>query len=479
MRRPLLPQLLLLLLVACLINGILLPPASCGAPPPPTSIHFELIRKPPGSRHRARLEHVQEMARNDRLRAAMIAARIGGRRKALEDEDCDVAGVNGTSFAMPMSSAAYTGIGQYFVRFRVGTPAQRFLLLADTGSDLTWMKCRHRACRRCRDPRGREVFLAYRSSSFAPIRCSSQLCKNTLPFSLTRCPTPASPCAYDYGYADGSTAQGIFAKEAATITLSGGQKEKLKGIVVGCTSSSAGSSLRPSDGVLGLGYSQTSFAASAAARFGGKFSYCLVDHLSPKNASDYLVFGDNKVHPPGPGRRHARLILDRRLEPFYAVQVAGVSVGGQLLNISRVVWDSGRGGGTILDSGTSLTVLAAPAYRAVMAALVRSLGGYPRVEMKPFEFCFGWKREAGGFDEAGVPRLVVHLAGARGGLVRLEPPVKSYVIDVADGVKCIGLLRSSWPGVSTIGNILQQNHLWEFDIAHKSLGFQPSSCSPK
>lgn len=261
------------------------------------------------------------------------------------------------------------------------------------------------------------------------------------------------------------------------MVLSGGQSAKLKGIVVGCTSSSVGSSFRSLDGVLGLGYSNTSFAARAAAHFGGKFSYCLVDHLSPRNASDYLVFGKDTIHRPSKPdrRRYAELVLNSRLEPFYAVRVGGVSVGGELLNISETVWDSGAGGGVILDSGTSLTMLAEPAYRAVLAALRAPLARYPKVETKPFEFCFKSDRS---FDEAAVPRLVVHMVGLRGAAVPLKPPVKSYLIDVADGVKCIGILSASWPGVSTIGNILQQNHLWEFDIANRRVSFKPSSCSP-
>ncbi|MQL80952.1 hypothetical protein Taro_013415 [Colocasia esculenta] len=462
------------LLLVCVINGCLVTPSSCGAAPPGGgSMHLELIRKYGSGPNRTRLEYVMEMVRHDQLRAEMITERVAGRGRRRRAQD--------VSFAMPMSSAAYTGVGQYFVRFQVGTPPQQFLLLADTGSDLTWVKCRYRPCRRCRNPRGSGLFRAYQSSSFTAIRCLSQLCKNTLPFSLTKCPTTESPCLYDYGYVDGSSAQGIFASEAATMTLSNGSQEKLWGVVVGCTSSSAGSSFRPADGVLGLGYSPSSFTALAAARFGGKFSYCLVDHLSPKNATDYLVFGENAFHGRDGGRRrYAELVLDKQLEPSYAVRVAGISVGGNLLAISPAVWDSSKGGGVILDSGTSLTMLVEPAYRAVMAALRQSLTRYPRVVMKPFEFCFRWRRRGpGAFDKAAVPPLVVHLAGAGGGLVRLVPPVKSYVIDVADGVKCIGLLSSPWPGVSTIGNILQQNHLWEFDIANKRLGFEPSSCSLK
>ena len=278
-------------------------------------------------------------------------------------------------------------------------------------------------------------------------------------------------------YADGSAAKGIFAEEVATVSQSGGPAATLKGVIVGCTSSSSGSSFRSADGVLGLGYSNSSFAARAVGAFGGKFSYCLVDHLSPRNASDYLVFGENAIHRRSKPdrRRYAQLQLEE-MEPFYGVRVKGISVGGEMLNIPREVWNSAAGGGAIIDSGTSLTLLAEPAFRAVMEKLGRALEKYPRVEMEPFELCFNWEENT--FDAAALPRLAVHFAKNGGGASALEPPVKSYVIDVADGVKCIGILSASWPGVSTIGNILQQNYLWEFDISNKLVSFEPSTCSP-
>jgi hypothetical protein len=284
--------------------------------------------------------------------------------------------------------------------------------------------------------------------------------------------------------------------DSATIALSGRAaaraRAKLRGVVLGCTTSYAGDSFVASDGVLSLGYSNISFASRAAARFGGRFSYCLVDHLAPRNETSYLTFGPNPaVSPPPsspraachsapppppavPGSRQTPLLLDHRTHPFYAVTVNGVSVDGELLRIPRLVWDVERGGGTILDSGTSLTVLTTPAYRTVVAALSKKLDGVPRVTMDPFDYCYNWTSPASGEDlDVPVPKLEVHFAGS----ARLEPPAKSYVIDAAPGVKCIGLQEGEWPGVSVIGNILQQEHLWEFDLKNRRLRFQRSRCT--
>ncbi|CAL4955156.1 unnamed protein product [Urochloa decumbens] len=519
-RRLLLP--LLLLAAASLAAA-----AAGGARGKPSSAVFELIhRKQPTW---------AELARSDRRRMAFISSR--GRRRASETggaEAKDAAPPADEAFAMPLSSGAYTGTGQYFVRFRVGTPAQPFLLVADTGSDLTWVKCRRPAdagyaygAPASNDssysspapapaPQGR-VFRPEESRTWAPIPCSSDTCIASLPFSLAACPTPGSPCAYDYRYKDGSAARGTVGTDSATIALYGRgaapaasatrkkkrqrqkqkqAKAKLRGVVLGCTTSYNGDSFQASDGVLSLGYSNISFASRAAGRFGGRFSYCLVDHLAPRNATSYLTFGPNpSLSPPPPaaakpacassppspppspalpGARQTPLLLDHRMRPFYAVTVTGVSVDGELLRIPRRVWDIGRGGGAILDSGTSLTVLASPAYRAVVAALSEKLAALPRVAMDPFEYCYNWTSPATGEDmTVAVPELALHMAGA----ARLQPPAKSYVIDAAPGVKCIGVQEGEWPGVSVIGNILQQEHLWEFDIKNRRLRFKRSRCT--
>lgn len=145
---------------------------------------------------RTRIELLNELAESDLKRWSSIAGTLEVRRRGRMATEK-------SSFAMPISSGAYAGTGQYFVRFRVGTSAQPFLLVADTGSDLTWMNCRYR-CKNCtvaaplRSGRRRRVFVADASRTFRPIRCSTSMCKTALPFSLKRCRTPVSPCSYDY-----------------------------------------------------------------------------------------------------------------------------------------------------------------------------------------------------------------------------------------------------------------------------------------
>uniref|UniRef100_A0A0E0L5K2 Peptidase A1 domain-containing protein n=1 Tax=Oryza punctata TaxID=4537 RepID=A0A0E0L5K2_ORYPU len=478
------------------------------------SARLQLVPAAPGA-------SMVERARDDRRRHEYISARLAAsrRRRAVETSSVSSSRAVATSaFAMPLSSGAYTGTGQYFVRFRVGTPAQPFVLIADTGSDLTWVKCRGAASpshatsspAAAPAPTLPRVFRPGDSKTWSPIPCSSETCKSTIPFSLANCSSSTAACSYDYRYNDDSAARGVVGTDSATVALSGGRggggdrKAKLQGVVLGCTTAYGGQGFEASDGVLSLGYSNISFASRAASRFGGRFSYCLVDHLAPRNAysnisfasraasrfggrfsyclvdhlaprnaTSYLTFGagpDAASSSSSSSSSRTPLLLDARVRPFYAVTVDSVSVDGVALDIPAEVWDVGRNGGTIIDSGTSLTVLATPAYKAVVAALSKQLAGLPRVTMDPFDYCYNWTARGGNL---AVPKLAVQFAGS----ARLEPPAKSYVIDAAPGVKCIGVQEGAWPGVSVIGNILQQEHLWEFDLTNRWLRFRQTSCT--
>ncbi|PIN20892.1 Nepenthesin [Handroanthus impetiginosus] len=248
-----------------------------------------------------------------------------------------------------------------------------------------------------------------------------------------------------------------------------GRKTRLHNVLVGCSESSRGQSFRAADGVMGLGYSNHSFAVKAAEEFGGKFSYCLVDHLSPKNISSYLIFGSHEEEMTT-SLRHTELVLGVII-PFYAVRIKGISIGDIMLDIPVETWNFNGIGGLIVDSGSSLSSLTQPAYQPVMAALKLALVNFKTLDLDigPLEYCFNSTR----FDESLVPRLVFHFADG----ARFEPHVKSYVIDAAPGVKCLGFMRGTWPGVSVIGNIMQQNYLWEFDLENRRLGFAASSCT--
>ncbi|CAA7016254.1 unnamed protein product [Microthlaspi erraticum] len=374
-------------------------------------------------------------------------------------------------FKMPLGSGVDYGAAQYFTEVSVGTPAKKFRVVVDTGSELTWVNCRFHGKGK-EKVENRSVFRAEESSSFRKVGCLTQTCKVDLMnlFSLSSCPTPSTPCSYDYRYADGSTAQGVFARETFTVNLTNGRKRRLRNLI-GCSNSFTGESFRGADGVLGLAFSDYSFTSRAVDLFGGRFSYCLVDHLSHKNVSNYLIFGSSPTSTKTTAAaRTAPLNLDL-IPPFYAIDIVGISLGDKMLDIPAQVWDGTAGGGTILDSGTSLTFLADAAYTIVVEALERSLVGFKRVKPEgvPIEYCFS---STSGFDESKLPQLTFHFKGG----ARFEPHRRSYLVDTAPGVKCLGFVSAGTPATNVVGNIMQQNYLWQFDTLASTLSFAPSTC---
>ncbi|XP_065879257.1 aspartic proteinase NANA, chloroplast [Euphorbia lathyris] len=376
---------------------------------------------------------------------------------------------------IPVHSGSDSGQGQYFVSLRVGSPhPQKVILVTDTGSDLTWMNCQY-SCKDCpkAGPHVGRIYKASESTTFKTIPCSSDMCKVQLAnfFSLNRCPQPDTPCLFDYRYLSGREAIGVFANDTLTVGLHNRFKVRLHDVLIGCTRGYNGSEGFP-DGVLGLGYRNHSLAVRLANTFGSKFSYCLVDHLSASNLKNYLSFGDIPLSEK-PKMEYTKLILGV-ISSFYAIDISGISLGNKRLNIPPEIWDAKGEGGMIIDSGTSLTMLAGAAYDEIVDTLRPVFNKFEKIKkedelnLPEFELCFGPK----GYNSSMVPKLVFHFVDGS----KFAPPIDSYIIDVADGVKCLGIVHLTWPGTSVLGNIMQQSHFWEFDIGNRKLGFGPSTC---
>ncbi|WCJ20120.1 Eukaryotic aspartyl protease family protein [Euphorbia peplus] len=272
---------------------------------------------------------------------------------------------------IPVHSGSDFGQGQYFVSLRVGSPhPQKIILVTDTASDLTWMNCQY-TCKDCpkSNPHLGRIFRASQSSSFKTIPCASELCKGQLSsyFSVIKCPSPNTPCIFDYKYIGGQHAIGIFANETLTVGLHNRQKVRLHDVLIGCTKKYNESEGFP-DGVMGLGFDKNSLSMRLAETFGNKFSYCLVDHLSSSDLKNYLSFGEVPLVEK-PKMEYTDLLLGY-IGSFYAVNVTGISVGNnnKLLSIPSRVWEPAQNSGMIIDSGTSLTYLSGEAYDEVADA---------------------------------------------------------------------------------------------------------------
>ncbi|MQL82524.1 hypothetical protein Taro_014996 [Colocasia esculenta] len=409
--------------------------------------------------------------------------------------------------AAPVISGASTGAGQYFVDFRVGTPAQKLLLVADTGSDLVWVRCS--ACRNCFHHPAGTAFLARHSFTFSPYHCYDRRCR------LVPHPRPDppctrtrlhSPCRFRYVYADHSTSAGFFSRETATLNASSGRAIRLRNLSFGCGFNVSGPSITGpaaggAHGVMGLGRGPISFPSQVGRRYGNTFSYCLMDYTLSPPPTSYLLIGDAKENrttvrgkrgkTSSPPLSYTPLQTNPLSPTFYYIGVEGASVDGVDLPIDSAVWalDASTGsGGTVIDSGTTITFLPEPAYRQILAAMERRVrlprvsvggagtgsGGAPATP--EFDLCVN-ATSAGGDASAApppLPRLGLKLAG---GAV-LSPPPRNYFVDAAPGVRCLALQPVASPaGFGVIGNLMQQGFLFVFDRDRSRLGFSRTGCA--
>ncbi|RYR56482.1 hypothetical protein Ahy_A05g022186 isoform A [Arachis hypogaea] len=355
------------------------------------------------------------------------------------------------SLKSPLVSGASTGSGQYFVDLRIGSPPQSLLLVADTGSDLVWSSCR-----------------------LVPHPVQTQSQTRTCNQSKIH-----SPCLYSYSYVDGSTTSGLFSKETTTFNTSSGRVTKVKDFSFGCGfrvsgPSVTGASFNGAQGVLGLGRGTISFSSQLGRTFGNRFSYCLLDYTISPPPKSFLTIGASKRDAVSRKLFSYTPLVKNPLSPtFYYIAVESLFVEGAKLPISPSVWtvDENGNGGTVVDSGTTLTFLAEPAYRQVLAAFRR------RVRLPPVEGAnlgFDLCVNVTGAGKVKLPKLSFSFSGKS----VMSPPARNYFIEAAEGVKCVAIQAvKEGSGFSVIGNLMQQGYLFEFDRDRSRLGFTRHGCT--
>ncbi|XP_071717320.1 aspartyl protease family protein 2 [Rutidosis leptorrhynchoides] len=383
---------------------------------------------------------------------------------------------------LPLTSGAYAGAGQYFVTLHLGTPPQPLLLIADTGSDLIWVTCSacRNDCAATRPPHS--SFLVRHSDSYSLHHCFDRACK------LVPQPRPNrgackptrlhSPCRYEYSYADGSITSGFFAKETTSFNSSTGKLLQHDSLAFGCGfkisgPSVSGPSFNGAQGIMGLGRGPISFVTQLGHRFGNKFSYCLKDYTIAPPPTSYLMIGN--VATAGKSKMlYTPLKTNPISSTFYYIGIKDVYVDNVKLPISPSVWDIDElgNGGTIVDSGTTLTFIPESAYRHVLAAFRRRVKlPAPAGSPANFDLCYN---VSGISRRLSLPRLRFKLVGNSA----FSPPVGNYFIDTSEDVKCLALQPvASTGGFSVIGNLMQQGFLFEFDIERSQLGFSRTGCS--
>ncbi|XVE72348.1 hypothetical protein DITRI_Ditri11bG0032100 [Diplodiscus trichospermus] len=374
-----------------------------------------------------------------------------------------------------LESGVSLGSGEYFIDVFVGTPPKHFSLILDTGSDLNWIQCV--PCYDCFEQNG-PYYDPKESSSFRNISCQDPRCH------LVSSPDPPQPCKaenqtcpYYYWYGDSSNTTGDFAVETFTVNLTSpsGKSEfrPVENVMFGCGHWNRGL-FHGASGLLGLGRGPLSFASQLQSLYGHSFSYCLVDRNSDANVSSKLIFGEDKDLLTHPNLNFTSLVAGKEnsVDTFYYVQIKSVIVGGEVLNIPEETWQlsADGAGGTIIDSGTTLSYFADPTYQIIKEAFVKKTKGYPALkEFRVLDPCYN----VSGVENIELPDFGIQFVD---GAV-WNFPVENYFIWLQEDVVCLAILGTPRSALSIIGNYQQQNFHILYDTKKSRLGYAPMKCA--
>ncbi|TKY57205.1 Aspartic proteinase nepenthesin-2 [Spatholobus suberectus] len=374
-----------------------------------------------------------------------------------------------------LESGVSLGSGEYFMDVFVGTPPKHFSLILDTGSDLNWIQCV--PCIACFEQSG-PYYDPKDSSSFRNITCHDPRCQ------LVSSPDPPKPCKgenqscpYFYWYGDGSNTTGDFALETFTVNLTtpSGKSElkHVENVMFGCGHWNRGL-FHGAAGLLGLGRGPLSFASQMQSLYGHSFSYCLVDRNSNASVSSKLIFGEDKELLSHPNLNFTSFAggKENAVDTFYYVQIKSIMVDDEVLKIPEETWHlSAEGaGGTIIDSGTTLTYFAEPAYEIIREAFIKKIKGYALVEgFPPLKPCYN----VSGIEKMELPDFgILFTDGAVWNF-----PVENYFIQIDRDVVCLAILGTPRSALSIIGNYQQQNFHILYDMKKSRLGYAPMKCA--
>ncbi|CAA7055723.1 unnamed protein product [Microthlaspi erraticum] len=350
----------------------------------------------------------------------------------------------------------------------IGTPVQTQELVLDTGSQLSWIQC-HR--KKKRPPT--TSFDPSLSSSFSDLPCSHPLCKPRIPdFTLPTTCDSNRLCHYSYFYADGTFAEGNLVKEKFTFS----NTQSTPPLILGCADEST-----DDKGILGMNLGRRSFVSQAKI---SKFSYCIPTR---SNRPGFLPTGSFYLgeNPNSRGFKYVSLLTfpeSQRmpnLDPLaYTVPLLGIRIGPKRLNIPASVFrpDAGGSGQTMVDSGSEFTHLVDVAYEKVKEEVVRLVGSRLKKDYvygATADMCFD------GNNPVEIGRLIGDLAFEFGRGVEILVEKQRLLVNVGNGVHCVGIGRSSMLGAASniIGNVHQQNLWVEFDVTNRRVGFSKAECS--
>ncbi|CAL9107024.1 unnamed protein product [Musa acuminata var. zebrina] len=332
--------------------------------------------------------------------------------------------------------------GEYVIIVGYGTPSREQTVIMDTGSDLSWIQCQ--PCNVCYSQK-EPIFDPSQSSSYAAIPCNSSDCSQ-LPSSCS------SSCAYFIPYGDGSNSSGVYSYDRLTLS----PNDVIEDFIFGCGTDNEGL-FHDAAGLVGLGRDKQSLVSQTSQLYHSVFSYCLP---STSSNTGFLKLGE-----PGDASNtvYTGMLTSSNDPSSYYVDLIGISVAGEQLAISPSVF---RSGGTILDSGTTITHLPPSAYEALRSAFQEQMSAYP---LKPPNGILDTCYDFSGYETKPVPAsITLHFGDG----VTLDVDSSGILFD-----DCLAFSANQVVDTGVIGNVQQRTYEVVYDVGNERIGFAPNACS--
>ncbi|KAJ4964243.1 hypothetical protein NE237_024182 [Protea cynaroides] len=345
----------------------------------------------------------------------------------------------------------------HYTTVSLGTPAKKFLVALDTGSDLFWVPC---DCSTCVPPAGSNYGSDFELNTYNPEGSSTRktvTCNNNLCAQRNKCLGMFSDCPYMVSYVSADTStSGILIEDVLHLKAEDSSPQVVDAMITfGCGKVQTGSFLDVAapNGLFGLGMEKVSVPSilSREGLIADSFSMCF-----GRDGVGRISFGDKG----SPDQEETDFNLNK-LHPMYNISVIQMRVGTSLIDTDF---------STLVDSGTSFTYLVDPAYARLSESfdLQAEDRRRPPDSRLPFEYCYDMSP---GANSSLIPSMSLTMKG--GSQFSVYDPI-IVISTQAELVYCLAVIKSA--DLNIIGQNFMTGYRMVFDRERFVLGWKKFDC---
>jgi len=358
---------------------------------------------------------------------------------------------------IPIDGSPDAGALDYTVNVGYGTPEQQFPMFLDTIFGVSLVLCKPCApgSSSC-DP----AFDTSQSTTFTHIPCDSPDCPSTANCSA------GSVCPFNLFFVEGTFSQDVLTVAPPSVAV--------QDFTFVCLDAGASDGM-PEVGTLDLSRDRNSLPSRLAGSASAAFSYCMPQY---PDSPGFLSLGDDATVRGDNCTAHAPLLSsdDPDLANMYFIDVVGMSLGDVDLPIPSGTF--GNNASTIVEAGTTFTMLAPDAYTPLRDAFRQAMAQYNRSVPGFYDFdtCYNFT----GLQELTVP--LVEFKFGNGDSLLIDGDQMLYYDIPSEGPFTVTCLAFSTLDVddddvsAVIGAYSLATTEVVYDVAGGTVGFIPESC---